>query len=341
MEASKKNLLSVCCFCIGTDQTDLKYAESVGVPVFNSPFCNSRSVAELVIAEIITLSRKLGDVNINMHNKIWNKSATGSYEVRGKILGIVGYGHIGSQLSVLAESIGMKVCFYDIGMAMPLGNSKQYASLEQVLRKSDFVTLHVPQTDLTKNMIGKKELEMMKRGSYLINASRGTVVILEDLEEALNTGHIAGAAIDVYQTEPEENIENWEHPLQKCKNVILTPHIGGSTEQAQEAIGREVAEKIIKFLRSGTTMTAVNFPNVELPLLFGASNSRIINVHHNVPGVLKAINEILVDFNIVGQYLKTEENTGYVIIDVNKEASNDVMQKVASLKSSIKTRILF
>jgi len=307
-------LLCIGCFCIGTDQVDLEAAENRGIPVFNSPFSNTRSVAELIIAEIILLSRRLGDKSNDMHKGIWDKSAKDCHEIRGKTIGIVGYGHIGSQLSVLAESLGMNVIFYDIISVMPLGNCKRKEMLEELLEQADFVTLHVPKTDQTKNMITEKQLKMMKKSSYLLNASRGTVVDIPALANALRSGHLAGAAVDVYPTEPEANIKDWQNELQNCPNTILTPHIGGSTEEAQYAIGLEVADKLIKFINTGSTATAVNFPNLDLPVTKGTH--RILNIHKNVPGVLKNINTLLGDINVVGQMLAAKGTVGYLIVDV-------------------------
>jgi D-3-phosphoglycerate dehydrogenase len=333
-------LLCIGCFCIGTDQVDLDAAEKRGIPVFNSPFSNTRSVAELIIAEIILLSRRLGDKSNDMHKGIWDKSAKDCHEIRGKTIGIIGYGHIGSQLSVLAESLGMNVIFYDIISVMPLGNSKRKDTLEEVLTQADFVTMHVPKTDQTKNMITEKQLKMMKKSSYLLNASRGTVVDIPALASALRSGHLAGAAVDVYPTEPEANIKDWQNELQNCPNTILTPHIGGSTEEAQYAIGLEVADKLIKFINSGSTATAVNFPKLDLPV--GPKGAhRILNIHKNVPGVLKNINTLLGDINVVGQMLAAKGTIGYLIVDVEKETSHNLRDEMAMLPTSIKTRILY
>jgi len=332
-------LLCIGCFCIGTDQVDLEAAENRGIPVFNSPFSNTRSVAELIIAEIILLSRRLGDKSNDMHKGIWDKSAKDCHEIRGKTIGIVGYGHIGSQLSVLAESLGMNVIFYDIISVMPLGNCKRKEMLEELLEQADFVTLHVPKTDQTKNMITEKQLKMMKKSSYLLNASRGTVVDIPALANALRSGHLAGAAVDVYPTEPEANIKHWQNELQNCPNTILTPHIGGSTEEAQYAIGLEVADKLIKFINTGSTATAVNFPNLDLPVTKGTH--RILNIHKNVPGVLKNINTLLGDINVVGQMLAAKGTVGYLIVDVEKQTSHNLRDEMAMLPTSIKTRILY
>jgi D-3-phosphoglycerate dehydrogenase len=319
---------------------DLEAAEKRGIPVFNSPFSNTRSVAELIIAEIILLSRRLGDKSNDMHKGVWDKSAKDCHEIRGKTLGIVGYGHIGSQLSVLAESLGMNVIFYDVISVLPLGNSKRKETLEEVLTQADFVTLHVPKTDQTKNMITEKQLKMMKKSSYLLNASRGTVVDIPALANALRSGHLAGAAVDVYPTEPEANIKDWQNELQNCPNTILTPHIGGSTEEAQYAIGLEVADKLIKFVNNGSTATAVNFPKLDLPV--GQTGThRILNIHKNVPGVLKNINTLLGDINVVGQMLAAKGAIGYLIVDVEKETSHNLRDEMAMLPTSIKTRILY
>jgi len=337
--AEAKRLLCIGCFCIGTDQVDLQAAEKKGIPVFNSPFSNSRSVAELIVAEIISLSRKLGDKNIEMHAGKWDKSATNCHEVRGKTLGIVGYGHIGSQLSVLAEALGMRVLFYDIEKIMPLGNSKPCPTLHDLLKEADFVTLHVPQTELTREMIGEKEIQMMKKGSYLLNASRGNVVVLPALEAALRSGHLAGAAVDVYPTEPEANINDWQCGLQTCPNVILTPHVGGSTEEAQYTIGCELADRIVRLINTGCTLGAVNFPAIDLPVR--RTTHRILSIHKNQPGVLRDINSILAEVNVSGQILGTTEHVGYLIVDVDHETSNDTKKAIANLSSSLKTRILY
>eukprot|EP00871_Galdieria_phlegrea_P005069 jgi/Galph1/5563/GphlegSOOS_G4266.1 len=334
-------LLAVGCFCIGTDQVDLDAAERLGIPVFNSPFANTRSVAELMIAEIICLSRKLFDASKSCHEGNWNKSAVECHEIRGKTLGIVGYGHIGSQLSVLAESMGMNVIFYDIIPVLPLGNSTSCKSLEEVLANADFVTLHVPKSPQTENMIGKKEIAMMKQGAYLLNASRGTVVDLDALADALRSGHLRGAAVDVYPKEPKTNGPGFESHLRHCPNTILTPHIGGSTEEAQQMIGEEVATALIKLVRSGSTVNAVNFPNLEVP--FSTSTHRILNIHRNIPGVLRDINNILAsrDTNVKAQVLGTTSEIGYLIVDVDKETSEEVRDAIAKLPTSLRTRILY
>ncbi|MDZ4677482.1 MAG: phosphoglycerate dehydrogenase [Oligoflexia bacterium] len=336
-----KRLMNIGAFCIGTNQIDLKNAKTHGVVVFNAPFSNTRSVAELVIAEIVMLSRQIGDRSSQLHLGKWDKSASGCYEIRGKTLGIIGYGHIGSQVSILAESFGMKVIYHDIITKMPIGNGRQVAKLETLLKESNFVTLHVPETPQTQNMISKDELRAMKKGSYLINASRGTVVDIAALKNALNAKHIAGAAIDVFPEEPESNDQVFKSELQKISNVILTPHIGGSTEEAQANIGVEVATSISKFINNGSTTSSVNFPQVDLPVLGGSH--RILNIHKNVPGVLKDINSIVSDLgaNIQGQYLSTDSDIGYLIMDLDKQLSDKVKEKISVLSTSIRTRILY
>jgi D-3-phosphoglycerate dehydrogenase len=311
------------------------------VPAFNAPFSNTRSVAELILAEIVMLSRHLGDRLREVHAGQWRKVAVGSHEVRGHTIGIVGYGHIGSQIGVLAESFGMRVLFHDIVAKLPMGNNRACATLEEVLAQSDFVTLHVPETPQTKNMIGQAELAHMKRGACLLNASRGTVVQIEALAAALQSGHVGGAAVDVYPSEPESNSDGFTSPLRGLPNVILTPHIGGSTEEAQEAIGKEVSAALMKFVNTGATTGSVNFPLVEMPMHKGAH--RILNIHRNVPGVLRDINKIVSDMaaNIRAQVLSTDPDIGYLIMDLDQDVSNEVKQAVAILPTSIKTRILY
>ena len=340
LEHSQKTL-TIGCFCIGTNQVDLTAARKKGVAVFNAPHSNTRSVAELVIAEMIALSRQLGDRNSKAHKGEWVKSAEGSREVRGKTLGIVGYGHIGSQVSILAESMGLKVIFYDSVKKLPLGNARSAHTLEELLEQSDFVTLHVPEIPETKNMISSRELLRMKKGSHLINASRGTVVVIEDLVEALKSKHIAGCAVDVFPVEPASNKELFHSPLQNLSNVILTPHIGGSTEEAQRAIGLEVAESFRRFLKIGSSSGAVNFPNVDLPVKKGTS--RILNVHRNEPGVLGEINTIIskAGANIEGQYLSTDDEIGYLVMDVHAIHADKLAQDISTLQRSIRTRIVF
>ncbi|MFN3698014.1 MAG: phosphoglycerate dehydrogenase [Pseudobdellovibrio sp.] len=340
-----RHLLAVGAFCIGTNQIQLATATQVGIPVFNAPHSNTRSVAELVIAEMIALSRQLADRSSLAHKGEWVKSADGSREVRGKTLGIIGYGHIGSQLSVLAESMGMKVVFFDIIKKLPLGNAKAMTKLDELLSVSDFVSLHVPETPETKNMIARTQLVQMKKGSYLINASRGTVVVIEDLVEALKSKHLAGCAIDVFPVEPASNKETFTTPLQGIGNVILTPHIGGSTEEAQYSIGLEVAESFRKFLQTGTTAGAVNFPNVDLS---PKSNvTRLMNVHKNEPGVLGEINGYISEAsaNIQAQYLSTDPQIGYLVVDLEMDKAKlpaiELIKKIEKSSRNIKTHLVF
>ncbi|AGH96059.1 phosphoglycerate dehydrogenase [Pseudobdellovibrio exovorus] len=342
---NNQHLLAIGAFCIGTNQIDLTCANNFGIPVFNAPHSNTRSVAELVMAEMIALSRQLGDRNTLAHQGEWVKSAEGSREVRGKTLGIVGYGHIGSQVSILAEAFGMKVIFYDIVKKLPLGNARATTHLHELLKEADFISLHVPETPETMNMISSAELTTMKKGSYVINASRGTVIVIEDLVNALKSNHIAGCALDVFPQEPASNKEKFKSPLQGLKNVILTPHIGGSTEEAQYAIGLEVAESFRKFIRYGTTAGAVNFPNVDL----GAKDkvTRIMNVHRNEPGVLGELNGFISEAkaNIQGQYLSTDQKIGYLVTDLELDWATTTAEQLAakfeSSKRNIKTRIVF
>jgi D-3-phosphoglycerate dehydrogenase len=339
--AQAKSLLSLGCFCIGTNQVDLRSANRRGVPVFNAPFSNTRSVAELIIGEIIALARQLGDRSAEVHRGAWKKVATGCFEVRGKTLGIVGYGHIGSQVGVLAEALGMRVIYFDIATKLPLGNVQPRGSLTALLAESDFVTLHVPETPQTKNMIGAHELKLMKKHAYLMNASRGTVVDVTALAAALKEGHLAGAAVDVYPEEPEGQVESFKSPLQNLPNVILTPHTGGSTEEAQANIGREVSASLTKFINNGSSTGSVNFPQVEAAA--SAGTHRILNVHRNVPGVLKDINRIVSDLNanIHSQTLSTDPDIGYLVMDLDQDVSDQVKGAIEGLKTSIKTRILY
>jgi D-3-phosphoglycerate dehydrogenase len=340
LEASKR-LLSVGAFCIGTNQIDLEAARQVGVPVFNAPFSNTRSVAELVICEIVMLARQLGDRSREVHQGKWRKIATSCFEVRGKTLGIVGYGHIGSQVGVLAEAMGMRVISYDIRPTLPMGNNKAVTSLDELLKTSNFVTLHVPETAQTRNMIGEAEMAKMRDGSYLINLSRGTVVDLDALAGAIRSKKLAGAALDVYPEEPESNSDDFTSVVRGLPNVVLTPHIGGSTLEAQEAIGREVATALTKFTNTGATASAVNFPHVELAP--SPETHRVLNVHKNVPGVLRDINRLVSDrnANVLGQLLATDPQIGYLVMDLDKEVANDVRHAIAALDASIKTRILY
>lgn len=336
-----RRLLAIGAFCIGTNQIATGHANRRGIPVFNAPFSNTRSVAELILAEVVMLSRHLGDRVREVHAGQWRKVAVGSHEVRGKTLGIVGYGHIGRQVGVLAESFGMSVAFYDIAAKLPMGNNRACGSLQELLAQSDFVTLHVPETAQTKNMIGPTELAAMKPGACLLNASRGTVVQIDALAAAVKSGHVGGAAIDVYPREPETNSDGFESELRGLPNMILTPHIGGSTEEAQEAIGKEVSAALTKFVNAGATTGAVNFPMVELAMSPGAH--RILNIHRNVPGVLRDINKIVSDLsaNIRAQLLSTDADIGYLIMDLDQDVSQTVKKAISELPTSIKTRILF
>jgi D-3-phosphoglycerate dehydrogenase len=334
-------LIAIGCYSIGTNQVDLTAAKLRGIPVFNAPFSNTRSVAELVIAECIFLIRGIPEKNFAAHNGIWLKDASNSYEVRGKNLGIVGYGHIGSQVSILAESLGMNVYFYDIEKKLNLGNAKSCSSLQEILSISDIVTLHVPETELTKNMISKKELSLMKKSSYLINASRGSVVVIKDLAKVLEEKHLAGAAIDVFPEEPSSNKDSFKNVLQKFPNVILTPHIGGSTSEAQANIALEVSEKLVKYCDVGTTIGATNF--VEVALTPNLNRQRYLHIHKNQPGVLNKITKIFTSrkLNIASQYLQTDAHIGYVIIDIDqKNNSAEIMKELKAIPETIKTRML-
>jgi D-3-phosphoglycerate dehydrogenase / 2-oxoglutarate reductase len=339
--AEAKELLAVGCFCIGTNQVDLAYANHRGVPVFNAPFSNTRSVAEMVAAEIVMLARQLGDRSREVHEGKWRKVSLGSFEVRGKTLGIIGYGHIGRQVGVLCEALGMRIVFYDRAVKLPMGNNKSCSSLEELLAEADFVTLHVPATKETHEMIGPNELAHMKRGGYIINAARGTVVQIPALVAALKSGHLAGAAIDVYPEEPESNVDNFKTDLQNLPNVILTPHIGGSTGEAQESIGREVGTSLRRFGLTGATVGAVNFPQIEMPR--DKDTVRILNVHRNVPGVLRDVNRIVSEHqaNIHSQLLSTDAEIGYLIMDLDHEVSEGVYTGIAGLATSIRTRMVY
>ncbi len=338
--AAANHLVAIGCFCIGTNQVDLLEGTKRGAPVFNAPFSNTRSVAEMVLGEMVMLSRQLGDRSREMHEGKWRKVSEGCFELRGKTLGIVGYGHIGTQVGVLAEAFGLRVLFHDIATRLPIGNVRATHSLEELLGASDFVTLHVPATPQTKEMIGPKELAAMKKGSYLINASRGHVVKIDALAASLKEGRLAGAALDVYPTEPATNSDGFQTEVRGLSNVILTPHIGGSTEEAQEAIGREVATSLLRFLTSGSTIGAVNFPNVELPQQKGTH--RVLNVHKNVPGVLRDINKIVSDHsaNIHAQVLATDPSIGYLLMDLDQDVSEAICRDVAALSTNITTRIV-
>ena len=334
-------LVAVGAFCIGTNQIDLHTAMQLGIPVFNAPFSNTRSVAELVLAEIIMLMRGIPAKNAVLHRSGWTKSAENSFEVRGKTLGIVGYGHIGTQIGVLAEQLGMVVVFHDIESKLTLGNARQLGSLDDVLARSDVVTLHLPETPATRGLIGRDQIMAMKPGSHLINASRGTVVDIEALADALESGHLQGAAIDVFPVEPQGNDSRFESPLIRFDNVLLTPHIGGSTLEAQANIGREVADKLVRYSNNGSTTSAVNFPEVALPEHTG--RSRLLHIHRNVPGVIARVNERLsaAGVNVAAQYLSTRDEVGYVVIDVDSEAPEAALADLCSLPDTIRCRILY
>jgi D-3-phosphoglycerate dehydrogenase len=342
--ASAEKLIAVGCFCIGTNQVDLAAAELQGVPVFNAPFSNTRSVAELVLAEIIFLLRGIPARNAAAHRGVWSKTATGSREARGKTLGIVGYGHIGTQVGVLAESLGMQVIFYDIEMKLALGNARQVSSLDEVCAASDVVTCHVPETPATRHLINARTIAAMRPGACLINASRGHVVDIDALDAALASGHLAGAAIDVFPVEPASAAEEFRSQLRGRDNVLLTPHVGGSTEEAQRDIGVEVATKLIRYSNNGSTLGAVNFPEVSLPAHPG--QQRLLHIHHNKPGVLSLVNAALSDerINICGQYLRTTAQIGYVVIDIEspeRAVSHELRRRLENIDGTIRTRILF
>ncbi|HEX5697006.1 MAG TPA: phosphoglycerate dehydrogenase [Rhodoferax sp.] len=339
-----RQLAAIGCFCIGTNQVDLKAAMRLGIPVFNAPFSNTRSVAELVLAQIIMLMRGIPEKNAILHRGGWVKSAADSYEVRGKTLGIIGYGHIGTQIGVLAEQLGMRVLFSDIEAKLPLGNAQAIATLDALLNTADVVSLHVPQTPQTDNMIGAAQLAAMKPGSHLINASRGSVVDIDALAAALQNRHLHGAAIDVFPVEPQGNDSAFVSPLTRFDNVLLTPHIGGSTLEAQVNIGTEVADKLIRYSDNGSTTSAVNFPEVALPVHTAhTGRSRLLHIHRNVPGVLAHVNERLsaAGINIAAQYLSTNEEIGYVVIDVDSAASQAALDELCAVQQTIRCRILY
>lgn len=340
LEAANK-LQAIGCFCIGVNQVDLKSATEHGVVVFNAPYSNTRSVAELVIGLSIMLIRRIPDKNIAAHKGIWMKEAKGSYELRGKTLGIIGYGNIGSQVSVLAEALGMHVIFYDAVTKLPLGNAIAKKTLKEVVSQADIITLHVPDNAATRNMINKNVLKNFKKGSILINYARGEVVDLEALAKCLTEGQLAGAAIDVFPWEPEKNGDRFQTPLQELPNVILTPHIGGSTEEAQSNIGEDVSNKLFQFLEMGVTNGSHTVPGLNLPPQEGTH--RILHVHRNVPGVLSEINTQLSkhNINILAQYLKTNDEIGYVVLDVDRKISNTAFQLLKEVKETIKVRLLY
>lgn len=333
-------LVAIGCFCIGTNQVNLEAAAQRGIPVFNAPFSNTRSVAELVLGEILLLLRGIPEKNALAHRGIWKKSADNSYEARGKRLGIIGYGHIGTQLGIIAENLGMHVYFYDIENKLSLGNATQVHTMSELLNKCDVISLHVPETPETKNMMGVEEFARMKPGAIFINAARGTVVDIPALCGALESGHIAGAAIDVFPTEPASNKERFESPLTAFDNVLLTPHVGGSTQEAQENIGIEVAGKLTKYSDNGSTLSSVNFPDVSLPQ--HRDCSRLLHIHENRPGILTQINIIFAQdgINIAAQYLQTSANIGYVVIDVETARSEEALIKLKAIDGTIRARIL-
>jgi D-3-phosphoglycerate dehydrogenase / 2-oxoglutarate reductase len=336
-----RKLMAVGAFCIGTNQIDLEAAMMRGIPVFNAPFSNTRSVAELVLAEIILLMRGIPAKNALLHRGQWAKSVDDAREVRGKTLGIVGYGNIGSQLSVMAEALGMDVCYYDVVTKLPLGNARMMATLDELLEHADVVTLHVPETPLTHGMMAAEQFARMKPGAMFINASRGTVVDIDAAARALETGRLGGAAFDVFPVEPEGNEQEFLSPLRRFESVILTPHIAGSTLEAQANIGTEVSEKLVRYSDNGSTLSAVNFPEVSLPEHPGSH--RLLHIHHNVPGVLSRINAVFSKnrINIAGEYLMTNARIGYVVIDVEAESSRIALKALSDIEGTIRTRVLF
>lgn len=338
---SAKKLQAIGCFCIGTNQVDLKACKQKGIAVFNAPYSNTRSVAELVIGSSIMLIRKIIDKNAAAHKGIWNKDAKGSFELRGKTLGLIGYGNIGTQTSIMAEAMGMKVKFYDIETKLPLGNAHAVKSIKELVSTSDIISLHVPETASTKNLISKDVIKQFKQGSILINYARGEVVDLDALASALKSKHLSGAAIDVYPWEPEKNGDPFETPLQGLSNVLLTPHIGGSTEEAQENIGEDVSIKLYQYLERGVSNGSLSIPTISLPPVDGAH--RILHIHNNVPGVLSAINTVMSKnkINIVGQYLKTNEEIGYVVLDVDSKLSKTALSLLKEVKETIRVRLLY
>jgi D-3-phosphoglycerate dehydrogenase len=340
--AAADRLVTVGCFCIGTNQVNLNAARDMGVPVFNAPYSNTRSVAELTIGEIVMLLRGVPDKSANAHRGVWDKSAEGSTEVRGKVLGIVGYGNIGSQLSVLAEAMGMRVVYFDTAAKLPLGNAQKMATLEKMLEISDVVSLHVPETSETENMIGEHELAHMKPGAVLINNARGTVVDIDALALAIREKRVGGAAIDVFPYEPGSNNERFNTPLQNLRNVLLTPHIGGSTAEAQARIGEEVARKLIDYSDVGTTVGAVNFPEVQLPK--NPTGTRYMHVHRNVPGLLARIIDVFAKrgHNIASQFLQTSGDVGYVVVEAEGPADDEsVLEDLRKIDGTIRARILY
>jgi D-3-phosphoglycerate dehydrogenase len=338
-----RKLIAIGCFCIGTDQVDLAAAQEQGIPVFNAPFSNTRSVAEMVLAEIILLLRGLPQKNALAHRGIWLKSAVGSYEARGKHLGIVGYGHIGTQVGLLAEALGMRVSYYDIETKLALGNAAPVKSLHELLERVDVVTLHVPETPHTRNLIGAEQLARMRPGAVLINAARGSVVNMEALVSALESGHLAGAGIDVFPQEPSVNEQEFVSPLRQFENVILTPHVGGSTLEAQQNIGREVTEKLLKYSNNGSTLFSVNFPEVSLPEHPG--KHRLLHIHRNEPGILSQVNRVFSEnqINISAQYLQTNDKIGYVVMDIDGDEKVSVvtLKQLRQIPGTIRSRLLY
>ena len=340
--AEARRLIAIGCFCIGTSQVDLDVAEQLGIPVFNAPYSNTRSVAELVVAEAIMLMRGIPQKSAQCHRGGWSKSAVGSHEVRGKTIGIVGYGHIGTQVGLIAEALGMRVIFHDVEAKLALGNAQVAAGLDDLLARSDVVTLHVPETAATRDMVGAAQLASMRRGAHLVNASRGTVVDIDSLAAALQSGQLGGAAVDVFPVEPKGNDDRFESPLVGLDNVILTPHIGGSTLEAQDNIGREVAAKLVRYSDNGSTLSSVNFPEVTLPEHDGSL--RLLHIHRNVPGVMSRVNEIFsqAGVNIDGQFLRTHPEVGYVVIDVtaSDEQATQLKDQLAAIPGTLRTRSL-
>jgi D-3-phosphoglycerate dehydrogenase len=338
---SAKKLQAIGCFCIGINQVDLKACKQKGVAVYNAPYSNTRSVAELVIGASILLIRRILDKNKAAHNGVWNKDAKGSFELRGKTMGIIGYGNIGTQLSVMAEAMGMRVQFFDIETKLPLGNAQAKKSIKDIVSSSDIISLHVPETNQTKNLINKSVIKQFKTGSILVNYARGEVVDLDALAEAIKEKQIAGAAIDVFPVEPEKNGDTFSSPLQGLSNVLLTPHIGGSTEEAQENIAEDVSIKLYQYLERGVSNGSHTIPSLSLPPVDGAH--RILHIHKNVPGVLGAINTLLSKnkINIVGQYLKTNDEIGYVVLDVDSKLSKQAMTLLKEVKETIRVRMLY
>ncbi len=336
-----EKLVAIGCFCIGTNQVDLDTARELGIPVFNAPYSNTRSVAELVLAEAIMLYRGIPEKNAVVHRGGWGKSAKNAHEVRGKVMGIVGYGSIGSQLSVLAENLGMKVIYHDVVTKLPLGNAVQVASLEELLQQADIVSLHVPDLPSTRYMMKAEQFAQMKDGSHFINAARGTCVDIDDLADALASGKVLGAAIDVFPKEPKSADEEFTSPLRQFDNVILTPHIGGSTQEAQANIGLEVAEKFVKYSDQGDTLSAVNFPQVTVPVK--ENTHRLLHIHHNVPGVLSEVNNLFAkaNINVLAQSLMTEGSVGYLVMDVDDSSSDIALDMLKGVKETIRVRVLY